>query len=241
MSMGLGEISSGIVVLFMFILGVLLTKHYLANRRIYMFWWAIAFWLAFLAAITDFISYLAHGWSPFQYRLYLFSAASLVAYMGAGTVFLFSERVGRIYVLLMTVVAMAMCYSLAIIPVEGISTIPAGEKAQGFVPNGIDVYFGILSGIGAIALFVGALYSWYRSKKSYNLWIAMGALSWRNSADSVRSACSGVITTSVRCRTCSDNKFNPFPAIKITPRLKAFPLDKAMTFKVQLQQSLFIR
>lgn len=176
MSMGLGEISSGIVVLFMFILGVLLTKHYLANRRIYMFWWAIAFWLAFLAAITDFISYLAHGWSPFQYRLYLFSAASLVAYMGAGTVFLFSERVGRIYVLLMTVVAMAMCYSLAIIPVEGISTIPAGEKAQGFVPNGIDVYFGILSGIGAIALFVGALYSWYRSKKSYNLWIAMGAL-----------------------------------------------------------------
>lgn len=176
MSMGLGEISSGIVVLFMFILGVLLTKHYLANRRIYMFWWAIAFWLAFLAAITDFISYLAHGWSPFQYRLYLFSAASLVAYMGAGTVFLFSERVGRIYVLLMTVVAMAMCYSLAIIPVEGISTIPAGEKAQGFVPNGIGVYFGILSGIGAIALFVGALYSWYRSKKSYNLWIAMGAL-----------------------------------------------------------------
>lgn len=174
--MGLGEISSGIVVLFMFILGVLLTKHYLANRRIYMFWWAIAFWLAFLAAITDFISYLAHGWSPFQYRLYLFSAASLVAYMGAGTVFLFSERVGRIYVLLMTVVAMAMCYSLAIIPVEGISTIPAGEKAQGFVPNGIGVYFGILSGIGAIALFVGALYSWYRSKKSYNLWIAMGAL-----------------------------------------------------------------
>lgn len=141
-----------------------------------MFWWAIAFWLAFLAAITDFISYPAHGWSPFQYRLYLFSAASLVAYMGAGTVFLFSERVGRIYVLLMTVVAMAMCYSLAITPVEGISTIPAGEKAQGFVPNGIGVYFGILSGIGAIALFVGALYSWYRSKKSYNLWIAMGAL-----------------------------------------------------------------
>lgn len=174
--MVLGEISSGIVVLFMFSLGILLTKHYLAKRKTYTFWWAVSFWLAFLAALMDFISYLLNGWSLFQYRLYLFSAASLVAYMGAGTVYLFSARVGRIYVALMTIVALAMCYSLAITPVEGIAAMPAGEQAQGSVPDEIGVYFPILSGIGAIALFAGALYSWYRSRKSSNLWIAVGAL-----------------------------------------------------------------
>ncbi len=174
-SMLLGEISSGIVVLFMFILGIRLTKLYLDKRKTYVFWWTVSFWLAFLAAISDFISYLM-GWSLFQYRLYLFSAASLVAYMGAGTVFLFSKKVGRVYVALMTIVALAMCYSLAITPVKSIANIPAGEQAQGFVPAGIGIYFGILSGIGSLVLFVGAVYSWYRSKKSYNLWIAVGAL-----------------------------------------------------------------
>ncbi len=54
--------------------------------------------------------------------------------------------------------------------------MPAGEQAQGFVPEGIGIYFALLSGIGAMALFLGALYSWYRSRLSYNLWIALGAL-----------------------------------------------------------------
>lgn len=176
MSMILGEISSGIVVLFMLILGIQLTKLYVTKHKTYVFWWSVSFWLAFLAAITDFISYVINGWSLFQYRLYLFSAASLVAYMGAGTVFLFSKKIGRIYVILMTIVALAMCYSLAVTPVQAIASIPAGENAQNFVPGGIGAYFGILSGIGALVLFGGAIYSWFRTKKSYNLWIAIGAL-----------------------------------------------------------------
>jgi len=111
-----------------------------------------------------------------QYRIYLFSAATLVAYMGAGTVYLFSEKLGRIYVGLMTLVAVVMIYSLAVTPVPGIVSMPPGEQAQGFVPKALGVYFAILSGVGAMALFVGALYSWYRSRKNFNLWIAVGAL-----------------------------------------------------------------
>ncbi|MHB1651553.1 MAG: hypothetical protein ACYCVD_03635 [Desulfitobacteriaceae bacterium] len=172
----IGEVSSGIVVLFMFILALLLTRHYLLKHRAYTFWWSISFWLAFLAAATDFVSYLLQGWSLLQYRVYLFSAATLVAYMGAGTLYIFSQKLGRIYVLLMSVVALAMAYTLSVTPVPGIFNMPAGEQARSFVPQGIGAYFGILSGIGAIALFVGALYSWFRSKLSYYLWIALGAL-----------------------------------------------------------------
>ena len=174
--MVLGEISSGIVVLFMLVLAVLLTRHYLQKRHAYTLWWSVSFWLAFIAAITDFISYLIHGWSLWQFRLYLFSAATLVAYMGAGTVFLFSERLGRIYVGVMSLVSLAMLYSLATTPIAAIASMPPGEQAENFVPTGIAPYFGILSGVGALALFVGALYSWYRSRRSFNLWIAAGAL-----------------------------------------------------------------
>ena len=174
--MFIGEVSSGIVMLFMLILAVLLTRHYLLKHRAFTFWWSVAFWLAFIAAITDFISYILQGWSLLQYRAYLFSAATLVAYMGAGTVYLFSQKLGRIYVCLMSIIALAMMYTLSITPVQGILNMPAGEQAQGFVPEGIGIYFALLSGIGAMALFLGALYSWYRSRLSFNLWIALGAL-----------------------------------------------------------------
>jgi len=172
----LGEISSGVVALFMLILAILLTRHYVLKHRTYTFWWAVSFWLAFFAAMTDFASYLLQGWSLFQYRAYLFSAATLVAYMGAGTVYLFSKRIGRVYVGLMSIIALSMVYTLSITPIQVINNMPAGEAAQGFVPKEIGIYFALLSGIGAMALFLGALYSWYRSRLSFNLWIALGAL-----------------------------------------------------------------
>lgn len=171
-----GVISSGIVVLFMLILGIQLVRDYNLSHRTYTFWWAVSFWLGFLAAITDFISYFMHGWNLWQYRLYLFAAATLVAYMGAGTVYLFSKRFARIYVIVMSLIAIAMLVTLAVTPVAHIATMPAGEKAQGFVPTQIGLYFALLSGIGALAVFIGAIYSYLRSKQVFNLWIALGAL-----------------------------------------------------------------
>ena len=171
-----GAISSGIVVLFMLILSILLLRDFKRSRRAYTFWWAVSFWLALLAAVMDFISYSHHGWNLWQYRLYLFAAATLVAYMGAGTVHLFSRRLGRVYVIVMSLIALAMLVTLAVTPVAHIAAMPAGEMAQGFVPGPIAIYFALLSGIGALAVFVGAIYSFIRSKKAFNLWIALGAL-----------------------------------------------------------------
>ncbi len=172
----LGEVTSGIVVIFMFILGILLTRHYVVGRHVYTFWWAISFWLAFIAAVTDFISYLTLDWTLFQYRLYLFAAATLVAYMGAGTVYLFSRRLGHAYVAVMTLIALAMIVTLLITPIPGIGSLSPGEKAQHFVPSAIVIYFALLSGIGAISIFLGAIYSFIRTHRSFYLWIALGAL-----------------------------------------------------------------
>lgn len=174
--MSLGLATSGIVVVLMAVLAGLLSRHYGFHRRTHTFWWAISFWLAFVAAATDFASHITGHWGLLQYRVYLFSAATLVAYMGAGTVYLFSRRLGHIYVVLMSMVALVMVYALLMTPIPAIHTLPAGEKAQGFVPLALAAYFGILSGVGATALFVGALYSYIRTRAAYNLWIALGAL-----------------------------------------------------------------
>ena len=172
----LGHISSGIVVFVMCVLGVMLTAHYIRKRHTHTLWWAVAFWLAFLAAVTDFISYQIGGWTLWQYRIYLFAAASLVAYMGAGTIYLFSSRMGKIYVLVMSAVAAALLVTLASTAYPDVTKFSAGEQAAAFIPVGVAAYFGILSGVGALALFGGAIYSWIKSRQSYNLWIALGAL-----------------------------------------------------------------
>ncbi|MHB1629877.1 MAG: hypothetical protein ACYCVB_16170 [Bacilli bacterium] len=172
----LGHISSGIVVLVMYVLGIMLTIHYIRKRHVHTLWWAVSFWLAFLAAVTDFISYQIGGWMLWQYRVYLFAAASLVAYMGAGTIYLFSSRAGRIYVLVMSAIAAVLLVTLVSTAYPGVAKFPAGEQAADFIPAGVAAYFGILSGVGALALFGGASYSWIKTRQSYNLWIALGAL-----------------------------------------------------------------
>ena len=172
----LGSFSSGIVVIVMCVLGIMLTLHYIRKRQTHTLWWAVSFWLASFAAVTDFISYQTGGWTLWQYRMYLFAAATLVAYMGAGTIYLFSARIGRIYVLVMSAIAAALLVTLIGAAYPDVATFPAGEQAANFIPLGVAAYFGILSGVGAIALFGGAVYSWIKTRKAYNLWIALGAL-----------------------------------------------------------------
>jgi len=172
----LGEVSSVVVTLFMVVLSSLLTRHYARGRRLYTLWWAVSFWLSFLASIMDTLSYLNHGWALWQYKVYLFAAASLVAFMGAGTIYLFSRRAGHIYVGVMIVISLGMWQTLAVTPIPLLHAMPPGEQAQGFVPATIVVYFALLSGIGAVALFGGALISFVRSRRAFNLWIALGAL-----------------------------------------------------------------
>lgn len=174
--LSLGLATSGVVVALMAVLAWLLSRHYALHRRTHTLWWAVSFWLAFIAAATDFSSHITGHWGLLQYRVYLFSAATLVTYMGAGTVYLFSRRFGHIYVALMSLFALAMARALYVTPISAIHMLPAGEKAQGFVPSSLAPYFGILSGVGALALFAGALYSYLRTRAAYNLWIALGAL-----------------------------------------------------------------
>jgi hypothetical protein len=178
MSTVFGAVSSGIVVVCMVTLAILLTRQYVLRKSTYTLWWSVSFWLASIAAVTDLISYIMSDWTLFTYKLYLFAAATLVAYMGAGTVYLFSRRMGRVYVIIMSLIAVFMVVQLVILPIPLIHQMPSGEEAKNFLPKNpwIILSFAVLSGVGAIALFAGAVYSWIRSRLSYNLWIALGAL-----------------------------------------------------------------
>ncbi len=171
-----GEISSAIVVIFMIVLAVSLSRDYARGHRVSTLWWSISFWLATVAGIMDFFSYVMQDWSLWQYRLYLFCAATLVAYMGAGTIYLLFRKVGHIYVIVMSIIALFMAIALMVTPVPLLQSMPAGEKASGFVPNAIAIYFALLSGIGATAVFVGVVITFVKTRKLSSVWIALGVI-----------------------------------------------------------------
>ncbi len=171
-----GEISSAIVVIFMVVLAVSLSRDYAIRRHVSTLWWSISFWLAAVAGIMDLFSYVMQDWSLWQYKLYLFCAATLVAYMGAGTIYLLFRKVGHIYVAIMSIIALFMAIALITTPVPLLHSMPAGEKAAGFVPNAIAIYFALLSGIGATAVFVGAVITFVKTRKLYAVWIALGVI-----------------------------------------------------------------
>ena len=171
-----GELSSAIVVICMVVLAILLSRHYGQSKNLSTLWWAVSFWLATLAGIMDLISYIMQDWTLWQYRLYLFSAATLVAYMGAGTMYLLFRRIGHIYVAVMSVIALVMVMALLTTPFPMLHMMPAGEKASGFVPGAIAPYFALLSGIGATAVFVGAVISFFKLRKAFTIWIALGVV-----------------------------------------------------------------
>ncbi len=110
-----------------------------------------------------------------MYRAYYVLIASLVAILGIGTVYLFSRRAGRYLALYFMVIIAA----LIILTLNAqVDTGKLKERTVGgsAMPVNVRMISPFLTIPGSIALIGGALYSWYVARRSYNLFIAIGAL-----------------------------------------------------------------
>ena len=149
-------------------------RQYIRRRKIHQFIWGTGLLIFSSTTLFEFISE-TYGWNTAMYRAYYVSIASLVAILGLGTVYLFSMRAGKY----MTI------YFAAVITVLIIKTLNAdvdseklGEIIVGgaAMPANVRTISPFLTIPGSIALIGGALYSWYLTRRSYNLFIAAGAL-----------------------------------------------------------------
>ncbi|MFZ3166912.1 MAG: hypothetical protein WA130_04800 [Candidatus Methanoperedens sp.] len=110
-----------------------------------------------------------------MYRAYYVLIASLVAILGLGTVYLFNRRAGKYLTLYFVVVIAALIISTLNVDVasEKLKERIVGGSAM---PANVRMISPFLTIPGSIALIGGALYSWYIARRSYNLFIAIGAL-----------------------------------------------------------------
>ncbi len=150
-------------------------KQYRERRKPYQLLWTISFFFFGFATFGEFYS-TVWGWTPLLYRLYYVSSASLVAMMGAGTVYLLTQR--RLahgflaYTVLVFLAFLVQALRAELITANFVPGIVVAGKAM---PSSVRIFSPLLTIPGTLALFGGAIYSWWRTKTTHNLYIALGA------------------------------------------------------------------
>lgn len=160
------------------LIGVIFTflvfQQWLARRKAYQLVWTIGLAMFSVAALMQFFSE-TYGWSVGIYKIYYFIAAPLVAVLGVGSAFLLGRRYGLVFTLYTAVLAVAFAWivSTATVNVAAFNLpLPAG---QGF-DESVRLWSPLFTVPGSLALIGIALYSFWRSRLVFNLWIAAGAV-----------------------------------------------------------------
>jgi hypothetical protein len=172
-----------------FVFFALVFRQYLARRRMHQLAWSIGLLFYAIAAAMEAWSELSGEWSPMVYRIYIVLAASLVGFLGLGTLYLVAKKRiwGDIYFAFL-VVAMAIFF-VGTFTVEldmtrlvpGITVGGQALGASGSFPRVMSVPINIT---GSLLLFGGAILSIWRFARrreyAYRMWanvlIAGGAL-----------------------------------------------------------------
>ena len=154
---------------------VLVLRQFAAKRKIFQLVWGIGLALFTLASLLEFISELV-GWSVPLYRAYFSLHPTLVAVLGLGTVYLLADnRVGHAFLIyIVGTLALLLAFTLSV-PVDESAFVPGRVVGGAAMPDAVRNLSLLFTLPGAVALIVGALYSWYRTRWSYNLLIAAGA------------------------------------------------------------------
>lgn len=162
--------SAGISAVFSF----LVFHQWLARRMPYQLAWSLGLAMFAAAALMQGLAE-AYGWTVGVYKVYYFLAAPLVAVLGVGSAFLASRRGGLVFALYTGVLAVAFAWVVATATVDVSAfnlPLPAG---QGFSES-VRVWSPLFTVPGSLALIGIALYSFWRTRLTFNLWIAAGAI-----------------------------------------------------------------
>jgi hypothetical protein len=154
----------------------LVFRQFLSRRKLYQLSWGLGLALFTAASLLEFASELG-GWTISLYKTYFALHPTLVALLGLGTVYLLAnKRIGHGFLVYILIILAILLAFTALATVDESQFVPGrivGGRAMPDAVRGLSFLFTIP---GAAALIGGAVYSWYKTRWSYNLLIAAGAI-----------------------------------------------------------------
>ncbi len=158
------------------IFALALLSRYRYRHAPFYLWWTISFALYTVAYITEATS-VHTRWAVFPYQLYVIASATLVATMSVGTTYLaFSKRIADIYAGFIVLLAVVLTGSVFITPPVIHGSWLALNGGKDAIVGLTQVVYIVMASLGGTIVIVGALWSWWKTRRYYNLLIAAGAL-----------------------------------------------------------------
>lgn len=160
-------------------LGVSQGQAYGKKHRPYALWWSLAFLAAGVAAILQVVAFAHGSWPIAAYRAYVVLSSAVPGLMGAGSMYLLFPRWASWFtgVILAATAVTLWGAVLRISPVDMSNVLVAGEQVTKILPSAQVTWgFAINGALGGLALVIGALWSYIRTRMPYNLGIALGGI-----------------------------------------------------------------
>ncbi len=155
-----------------------LGTRYRDKKAPFYLWWTISFVLYVVAFAMEALT-VGNNWnSVFEYQLYVIGSAGLVGAMSVGTTYLAFPKsktaVGyAVYFVLVECLLIGFTFLNPPILHGSWQALNSGKNA---IVGSTRVLYLLLAAVGGPIVVIGALWSWWKSRRYYNLLIALGAL-----------------------------------------------------------------
>ncbi len=162
-----------------FVYVALLARQYIQRRKMHQLMWAIGFLFYAVAAVMEAVSEYTGHWDPTVYRVYIVLAASLVGFLGSGTLYLITKtpRKGDFYFGMNMAWLLVFLYGAFTVQLDMAKLIPGivvGGQALGSstsFPRIMSLVFNIP---GSLLLLGGSAWSvikfWPKKEFRYRAW-----------------------------------------------------------------------
>ncbi|MDA8193424.1 MAG: hypothetical protein M0Z53_05450 [Thermaerobacter sp.] len=152
-----------------------LGSRYRARGFAFYLWWSLSFILYTVAFAVEALS-VAHDYNLAEYQLYIVSSSGLVGFMSVGTGYLaFSQRMAKIYAIFIMALVVALVLTTYLVP-PAVDASWARLSAGAGITGPTRLIYIVMSSLGGTVVLVGALWSWWKTRRFYNLLIAAGVM-----------------------------------------------------------------
>lgn len=153
-----------------------LARRYRTTGVAYYLWWSLSFYLYLITFAMEAMTVGSNWSTPLEYQLYIIGSSGLVGTMSAGTGFLaFPPKVAKGYAYLVGILMMGVIAASFVFPPVLHGTWIALNGGRGIVGL-TQVFYIALVSVGGTVVLAGALWSWWKTKRGYNLLIGAGVL-----------------------------------------------------------------
>ncbi|AUW94720.1 MAG: hypothetical protein OWR62_15625 [Sulfobacillus thermotolerans] len=153
-----------------------LVKRYQTHHAPFYLWWTISFGLYTLAYLAEALTVNSH-WNLPVYDVYIVASAGLVGSMSVGTAFLaFKKGLAKAYAWFVSLLGIALIIATIATPPAIHGSWLALNGGKGGIIGLTQLFYVLMASLGGTIVVLGALWSWWKTRRYYNLLIAAGAL-----------------------------------------------------------------